>query len=157
MLEEQKENIVNYIQDKLLLEVLKGGGFHSYTNQGKYHLFTFFLKEPRHINSLFSDLKRIELLKEVYYTHLTETKEKGRQFCFYSTLGSTFIFKIHAKQLDVKGSLCEELFVTAYDSLDEMIIDLGVEIHNQKYLGKVISSIKYEELLYRFIKSNPDI
>lgn len=72
----------------------------------------------------------------LYYHQALEDMKFGLSCCAYSNPKYGHMFKINAAT-NVDG-LCEQVYVTIYDSLDDMYGEILKELHNKRTIGKYL-------------------
>lgn len=74
----------------------------------------------------------------------------GHQCCAYSDPTFDYIYKINGISND--NGECDTLYVSLYDSLETIGLDLQSELHDQTANSKILFARKEEDLLRDFMK-----
>lgn len=110
----------------------------------------FILPRPYPVDELLDELDDQMELIILYHIIPTEATVMGHQCCAYSNPTFDYIYKINGISND--NGECGNIYVSLYDSLETMGLDLLQELRERTSKSKVVFYRKEEDLLRDFMK-----
>lgn len=110
----------------------------------------FKLPKPIPMDELFDELDDQMELILLYHVIPSEATVTGHQCCAYSNPAFDYIYKVNGISND--DCACESIYVSLYESLETLGLDVLQELRDQTATTKVLFARKEEDVLRDFMK-----
>ena len=113
-------------------------------------ILEFKLPKPFNISDLLDEFDDQMELIILYHIIPSEATVMGHQCCAYSNPSFDYLYKVNGISDD--NGICDTLYASLYDSLENFGLDLQAELNDQTAKSKVVFARKEEDLLRDFMK-----